>query len=248
MTLSGFTEARQELSKHQKTSRGAPPYSRFVNRPLGRLLAAIAFAVGLSPNQITLLSAACSGIAIAAIAAIEPSIPIAVVVVGLLVLGYALDSADGQLARLRGGGSRAGEWLDHTVDVAKITALHLAIAVSLHRFGSLSSDTWLLVPLGFTVTAVVLFFSWILRDLMLAGTDHSTNRRDDGNKASPMMSLARALEDYGVLMLVILALPWTSTFLASYGVLFAWSVLMLAVALPRRFRAIHLLNHKGTTT
>jgi phosphatidylglycerophosphate synthase len=44
----------------------------------------------------------------------------------VLVLGYALDAADGQLARLRGGGSSLGEWLDHMIDSAKVVGPHLA--------------------------------------------------------------------------------------------------------------------------
>ena len=52
----------------------------------------------------------------------------------LLVVGYAFDAADGQLARLRGGGIIAGEWLDHMVDAIKVASLHLAVLVGLYRF------------------------------------------------------------------------------------------------------------------
>lgn len=238
MSPRGFSEARRELAAHQKTRRGAPPYSRFVNRPAGRVLAAAASVTKATPDQVTLLSAACSAGGIAIIAVFSPSIVTAIASVALLVLGYALDSADGQLARLRGGGSPAGEWLDHTVDAAKITSLHLAVLLALHRADDLPSIHWLLVPLGFTLTAGVLFFSWILRDVLVAGTEVSTNRRDDGQAPSVVASLGRALEDYGVLMLVLLTLPATRLFLICYSVLFAWSVLMVVVALPRRFRAI----------
>ncbi len=104
-----FTTARRDLARHQKTAKGAPPYSRFVNRPLGRVLAAAASITSASPNQITMTSAACSAAGIALIATVDPSALSALVVVGLLILGYGLDSADGQLARLRGGGSPGGE-------------------------------------------------------------------------------------------------------------------------------------------
>ena len=56
-----------------------------------------------------------------------------VVVSLLLILGYALDSADGQLARLLGGGTPEGEWLDHVIDSAKLATIHLAVLVSLYR-------------------------------------------------------------------------------------------------------------------
>ncbi|MCH7789124.1 MAG: CDP-alcohol phosphatidyltransferase family protein [Acidobacteria bacterium] len=192
-------------------------------------------------------SAACSAAGIALIATVDPSALSALVVVGLLILGYGLDSADGQLARLRGGGSPGGEWLDHTVDAAKIVTLHLAILISLYRFGDLTSDVWLLVPIGFAATSTVLFFSWILRDYMLSNTSISTNRRSDGERFSVANSLMRTAEDYGVLMLVLLTLPVTKLFVGLYTVLFAWSVMMVVVSLPRRFHAIESSGREGAS-
>jgi len=241
-----FGQARRQLASHQKTAKGAPPYSRFVNRPMGRWFAAGAFVLGATPNQVTLASAACSAAGIAIIAAVTTSVWSATVAVVLLVIGYGLDSADGQLARLRGGGSRAGEWLDHTVDAAKISSLHLALAIALYRFGAVD-PVWLLVPLGFTVTANVLFFSWILRDLMLAGTELNTNRAAGDEAPSVVGSLVRLLEDYGVLMLVVALLPATTVFLGAYGVLFGWSVVMTVLGLPRRFAAIDRVTRPGGT-
>ncbi len=202
------------------------------------MFAAGGYVLGLGPNQVTMLSAACSAAGIAVIAIVDPSPVSAVVSVALLVIGYGLDSADGQLARLTGTGSKAGEWLDHTVDATKIVSLHLALLISLYRFGDLDSEAWLLLPMAFAVTSSVLFFSWILRDLLLAGTEFSTNRRDDGRSSSVVASLSRVLEDYGVLMFVLLALPATGVFLALYTTLFAWSAFMFVVAIPKRFRTI----------
>ena len=63
-----------------------------------------------------------SALALVALVAPEPWLGLAVTL--LLVIGYALDAADGQLARLLGGGSSSGEWLDHMVDVTKTCVLH----------------------------------------------------------------------------------------------------------------------------
>ena len=65
------------------------------------------------------------------------------------MFGYALDSADGQVARLTGGGSLLGEWLDHMIDSTKIAALHLAVLLHACRHTDLPAG-WLLVPLGST--------------------------------------------------------------------------------------------------
>ena len=91
--------------------------------------------------------------------------PVGVLVTALLVLGYALDAADGQLARLRGGGSLLGEWLDHMIDSVKVAALHLAVLITLYRNFDLH-PAWLLVPIVFAITSSVHFFGMILVDLL----------------------------------------------------------------------------------
>ena len=50
----------RRLSAAQKGAQGAPAYSRFVNRKLGRVLAALAFHARLTPNAVTGLSAVCT--------------------------------------------------------------------------------------------------------------------------------------------------------------------------------------------
>ncbi|MFP3386663.1 CDP-alcohol phosphatidyltransferase family protein, partial [Tritonibacter sp. SIMBA_163] len=79
-------------------------------------------------------------------------------------VGYAFDSADGQLARLRGGGTPAGEWLDHVVDSIKTTALHLAVLIGWYRHYDVTDVRLLLIPIGFTLVASVFFFVQIVTD------------------------------------------------------------------------------------
>lgn len=62
----------KQLSKAQKPARGVPGYSRFVNRPAGRLFAAAAHRIGLSPNHVTAASGLVTFPAIAAIALYPP--------------------------------------------------------------------------------------------------------------------------------------------------------------------------------
>lgn len=53
-----YLDVVRRLSSAQKgAARSAPAYSRFVNRRIGRLLAAGAYKAGLSPNQVTGVSA-----------------------------------------------------------------------------------------------------------------------------------------------------------------------------------------------
>lgn len=164
-TRPGFRENYAHLRKAQKSSKGAPIYSLLVNRPLGRVFAAVAHRLGMLPDQITLISALFTFGGIAMIALVPPSFPMAIGTTLALVIGYALDAADGQLARLRGGGSLTGEWLDHVIDSFKIATLHLAVLISMYRFFDVA-PIWLLVPVAFGAVYVIHFFGMLLTDLL----------------------------------------------------------------------------------
>ncbi|HBF82569.1 MAG TPA: CDP-alcohol phosphatidyltransferase, partial [Streptomyces sp.] len=148
----------------QKSSKGVSLYSRYLNRPAGRLLAAGACRAGLTPNQVTLLSAVFTFASITAVALLEPAWWLGVAVYAGLAFGFALDSADGQLARLTGRGGPDGEWLDHVVDCAKMILVHTAVLIAFHRFVELPSDVWLLLPIGFQFAAVLTFCAGLLRE------------------------------------------------------------------------------------
>lgn len=64
----GIGEAVRRLRASQNPGAGAPPYSCWVNRRLGRLPAALAAVAGLNPNQVTLLGACCTFPALALVA------------------------------------------------------------------------------------------------------------------------------------------------------------------------------------
>lgn len=215
----GYRESLTRLRAAQKSGSGAPLYSLVVNRPLGRVLAAAAHQGGLTPNQVTGLSALFTFTGIGAIALGPATVATGVGVAALLVLGYALDAADGQLARLRGGGSTVGEWLDHLVDSIKVVVLHLVVAVCLFRSFDLDAR-WLLVPLAFAAASSVHFFGMVLVDL-LARVQHSAHglampKRESRNS---MMSIAKVPTDYGVLCLSFALLGWHSAFLIVYSLL-----------------------------
>lgn len=154
----------RELRGAQKSAKGVSLYSRYVNRPAGRVLAAGAYRAGMTPNQVTLTSALFTYGALASVALVEPSWTLGVLVWAALAVGFAFDSADGQLARLTGRGGPDGEWLDHVVDCGKLLLVHAAVLISFYRFGELPSDAWLLLPLGFQLAAVVTFCAGLLRE------------------------------------------------------------------------------------
>ena len=222
----------RRLAGAQKGAHGAPAYGRFVNRPLGRLLAAVAFHRGLSPDAVTAASAVSTFTSIAAIALAPHTWWVGALVAVGLVLGYALDSADGQLARLRGGGTPAGEWLDHMVDAGKTVSLHVAVLIGLHREGDLA-DGWLLVPLGFVVADVVYFFAMLLNEALRGRAGAATRAAPTAERPSVARSIVLLPTDYGVLCLTFALLGSTAAFLTVYGFLAACTAGFLVLALPR---------------
>lgn len=236
-----FSENYARLHAAQKSGKGAPLYSLLVNRPLGRVFAAAAHRLGLTPDQVTMVSAIFTLTAIALVALVPPSLPMALVVTGALIIGYALDAADGQLARLRGGGSLTGEWLDHVIDSFKTATLHLAVLISMYRFFSVD-EMWLLVPLLFAAVDVINFFGMLLTDLLTRNARLTLGLGKEPMQAgSPIKSLLKLPTDYGFICLTFLLLAYPPAFMWVYLFLTlanaGYSALVLA-SWYRRLRAL----------
>lgn len=257
MAEKGYRAAVERLASAQKPGEGEPAYLRWVNRPLGRRAAAAASVIGVTPNVVTLLSGLCTLAALVLIAAVPPSLATALGATALLLAGYALDSADGQLARLTGSGSIAGEWLDHVVDAARLPLFHLAIAVYFYRW----ADTvwpatpwvhtgWLVAAaLGYLLLSSVWFFAQTLAE-KLADKQTSTHANHAGpsgqaghsghagrpaGSAPVWLSFAKAPYDVGTLYLAVLALPLPGLFAALYLALFAFTLAVAALSLRRKY-------------
>ncbi|MFC7623330.1 CDP-alcohol phosphatidyltransferase family protein [Microlunatus sp. GCM10028923] len=212
---STFRSSLRRLSSAQKSGKGAPPYSLFVNRPVGRVFAASAYQLGLTPNQVTGLSAVFTFASIGVLALVPPVWWLGLPVGAGLIIGYALDSADGQLARLRGGGSPDGEWLDHMIDAVKVVAVHLVVLISWFRYSDRFvpevPEPLLLVPIGSALVSSVHFFGMILVDLMgrLARAERG-EAAPPPQAASLIKTLLKLPTDYGLLCLLFLfwGVPW----------------------------------------
>ncbi|MFI7411082.1 CDP-alcohol phosphatidyltransferase family protein [Streptomyces sp. NPDC049627] len=230
-----FSSTLRQLSKMQKPAQGVSVYTRFVNRPAGRLLAAAAYRIGFSPNHVTAISALITFAAVFATALQPPSRALGQFVSVALLLGFALDSADGQLARLYRSTSLSGEWLDHVVDCAKLLGIHAAVLISFYRFFDLPRPV-LLLPVVFQFAAVLLFFGGIL-------TEQLRRRRGEVPTASvarPSRFRGMALlpVDYGLLCLSFLFLGSQKLFLALYVALLAAHVVLLPAFLAKWLREL----------
>ncbi|KAA1423100.1 CDP-alcohol phosphatidyltransferase family protein [Mumia zhuanghuii] len=227
------------LSAAQKPSRGTAAYSRYVNRPLGRRVAAVAAAFGVTPNQATAVSATLSFSGLLLLCLADPSLGVGIAVSLLLAGGYVMDSVDGQIARLTGTGSRSGEWLDHTVDCFKTCSFHLAVLISFYRFPPVEPEWALLVPVGFQIVDMVTFFGLIMMPLLRQGTPAPS---DDLTPENPLRTWAILPTDYGIFCWVFVLMGWPTLYFAGYTALFAINALVLVVVLRKWWRELKAMD------
>ena len=206
-----IAENIRALSRAQKSKTGAPLYSRIINRPAGRVLAAIAHRLGATPDQVTVLSALCTYSGIALIALWRPTVVSAVATALLLMFGYALDVAD----------------------VIKLSTIHGAIAISLFRFTELPSPV-LLIPLAFGAVQNIHFFSYILTyQLRYHG---GTPLAKDESRPGILKSILSAPTDYGLMCFVLMTRFAPTVFLWVYGIMLLGYAGYVALALPKWYR------------
>ena len=237
-----FRDTLTRLSTAQKgRAPGAPAYSVYVNRPAGRVLAAIAYRLGASPNGVSMTSALCTMAAMIVIMLVPPQTWLGIVVWLLLAVGYALDSADGQVARLRGGGSLAGEWLDHFIDSAKSIGLHLSVVIGVFRFFGLDSRV-LLTPLAFALVAGVTFSGMMLNDLLKGKKGIASSTAAGGS--TPLRALLLLPTDYGLLCLVFVLWGVPPAFVLAYSMVFLACTAFLVLAAAKWFRDMCRLDRE----
>jgi phosphatidylglycerophosphate synthase len=227
-----FGEAMQQLKQAQKPGYGVPAYMRWVNRSAARPLAAAGYVLHATPNMMTAASAVSSllGLVVLATAGAGTGFGAGIAAAVLLAFGFALDSADGQLARLTRSGSPAGEWLDHVVDAVRTPAIHLTVLLLiLSRFGW---TPYLAVPIIFCLSAVGLFMSQILAEQL---------RRQYGGApvgttpASDARSFALLPVDTGMLCWIFVLWGSPLLFGLAYAFLALAQVGMAALSMRRKY-------------
>ncbi|MCU1546803.1 MAG: CDP-alcohol phosphatidyltransferase [Homoserinimonas sp.] len=223
-----FSTALSALDHAQKPGGGVPAYTRWVNRRLARYAAAAAYSWGWSPNMVTLASAVVSLSALTLIVGVEPTPLLGITVAALLALGYLLDSADGQVARLGGRGSKQGEWLDHVVDAVRTPAIHLAVLVGLWRFTPESA--WpLVIALAYVLVSGGQFMSQILAE-QLSG---------EGNRppftGGVPQSVLLIPTDMGTLCWIFLVWGFPPAFVIVYAAMFVANAVHTAISMRRKY-------------
>lgn len=226
----GIRENLHLLNAAQKSGAGVPAYTRFVNRRLARGVAASGASMGLTPNAVTALSAMLSLTGLAVLLFAGPQWWAGLITAVLLAVGYVFDSADGQVARLTGASSPAGEWLDHVVDAARTPSIHLTVAlvVAVHR----PDLAWLaIIALCFTVMSAAQFMSQILAEQLVRSAGGEEKHGGSGLRKS----LVLLPTDTGVLCWVFVFWALPSAFAAAYTGLFILSTVHSAASMRRKY-------------
>jgi hypothetical protein len=229
-TTRSFAATVERLKSAQKpAARSAPAYSRYVNRRIGRYLAAACYLAGISPNGVTAISALFTFTSIALVVAFPPSLLLGILVCLGLLIGYAFDSADGQVSRLRGTTS----------------TMPIALAIGFYRY-DVAPVPWLLVPLGFSIVSGVLFFCMILTEQLRRQRGVQSLAVNASGQPSWLRAVLVAPMDYGVMCLSFALLGATPVFIVVYTVIAAATTLFLAMACVKWFRELRALGSPAT--
>jgi phosphatidylglycerophosphate synthase len=243
--LGSYQSNLAALRSAQKPPRGTAAYSRHVNRPVARRVAAFVRQFGLTPNQATAISATLSGAGLLLLALRPPSVLLGIVVALLLAAGYVMDSVDGQLARLSGTGSLSGEMLDHTVDCVKTLVLHLAVLISFFRFPPVDQDAVLLIPIGFQIVDMISFFGLVTMPLLRKLHDAKALIPTGTTSEHPLRRWILLPTDYGTFCWMFVLLGWPLLFLVAYTAMFVINAAVLVPVLIKWSRELRSFDRKG---
>ncbi|GAA1158895.1 CDP-alcohol phosphatidyltransferase family protein [Ornithinicoccus hortensis] len=223
-----FQFAREHLALAQKPGDGVPAYTRWVNRRAARLAAAVAFALRVTPNGVTVASLVASLLGMALLAAAPISGPTAWFVAAAFALAYLLDSADGQVARLSGRASKAGEWLDHVVDAVRTPATHVVVAVAwVTSFGG-----WGVLSFAALLMSVLLagqFMSQILAEQLLRRAGREQRR------GGVLRSWILLPTDPGAWAWIFVTWQWPTIFMWGYLLLTTINLIHIIWSMRRRY-------------
>ncbi|BCJ65594.1 CDP-alcohol phosphatidyltransferase family protein [Polymorphospora rubra] len=218
-----------------RVNRGGGLFSEALSQRLGAAFALTGQRLGLSPTALTLtnlvigLSASVTVIALAGPVA-AGSVP--AWVVGLIALvgwqiAYALDCADGQLARVTGKGSAAGARIDILCDVAAQIALVTALsATAIAQHPQL--PVWLVAAFAGT---------WMV-NLVTSVLQTGDNAASMVTSTSLPVRLVKLVRDYGAVIfvagVVLLAAPASTTWLIAAFTVVNGGFLLASIAFTAR--------------
>lgn len=201
-----------------RVNRGGGLFSEAISQRIGAGMALTAHRMGLPPTALTmgnLVLGLAVSVTVVTLAGQVAGGDVPAWVVGLVALvgwqlAYALDCADGQLARVTGQGSPAGARVDILCDVAAQIALVTALSATAVAQRP-SAPTWLVAAFAGT------WMVNLVTSVMAAGP----NAASMVTSTSLPVRLAKLIRDYGAVVflagLVLTVVPeWTTWLLAAF--------------------------------
>lgn len=238
-----FSKRFRCLKSAQKRSKGVPVYTLYINRPVGRLIAA-ASPQWVTPNVLTGIGAFLTYLSMVLLMFFaEAGLYVQWFIGVLLIVGFFFDSADGQLARLRRQGSLSGEWLDHVLDSGRIALIHIATLWFLIRNQVASPTVAVGVSAFFALAAVTVFYGGTLFEKLLPIKTHVQHEEYLDGPVRRQMLLRSVLLlpiDYGILCWSFVLIPWPRLFFLVYGVLCVMQVVGTSMLLLKWYRRLRL--------
>lgn len=161
--------------------------------------------LGVTPDTVTLLSASTLIGSAALVAATKGSVWSIVAFLVLAQVGYALDGADGILARVTGTATRFGAWLDLTLDrIVHVTIFCLLMLAFLPLEGDRSATSAYMAPfLVLLVLSLGYHNATNLRSLMFKRPEDA----EGGSTRLRALSLAKSVIttscDFGLLLFAL---------------------------------------------
>ena len=215
-------------------------FNRWLTSHAAALAAYASARLGLTPNQVTLMSFLCGVVGFLAafvLPAGSPAVSIVVIVI-LAELTFILDCADGLLARVTGKATPFGDLLDHTLDIASQSCALGAIFIYAYRAGLSQQD------FGLAGTALVVGFLFLVARATRQAAIHLSDSllgyatAAQGGKGSGLNTLLTNMLEYQASMIAALAYlvsPWACL------LMFGAQALICAAAVTRRLvRAMNL--------
>jgi len=236
--------------RRSSRKRSGGVYTRYVNRNAAMPLTWLLWKAGLAPNAVSLISFCLTHAALVILIAMGTTSTAAVIGYLLLVLGYVLDSCDGQLARVSGRTSKLGGWLDHSFDMVKLINLNLTLG---YVMISTAIEMEAALALPFTAAGLNLlsqpahYFVVCMKCQMFessgASHDAATGGADgDGRAGFDVRRLAVLpilfMADYGIFIMIVLLLPWQELFVPIYFGYGVFSLMLMAAHFAKTSLAV----------
>ncbi|MBO4159341.1 CDP-alcohol phosphatidyltransferase family protein [Micromonospora antibiotica] len=192
-------EPRPTVADFHRVNRGGGLFSESVSQWLGAVFALVAQRLGLRPTALTITNLVLGLAASVTVVALADRVAAGAVpawLVGLVALvgwqvAYALDCADGQLARVTGQGSAAGARVDVLCDVAAQIALVAALSATAVAQRP-STPTWLIATFAGT---------WMV-NLVTSVMQAGPNAASMVTSTSLPVRLVKLVRDYGAVIFV----------------------------------------------